>query len=243
MKKALLFIIMLTLSFAAGICHGLTVFAVDNPYIYSAEDQWLLDRDTGEKLFLLPASYYAKLDNIEENYYFVTYNGVQAKIEKDKVSTIGYHTTPKSTICDIQLEEKYRVFTEIRLKKTLGGGESYLVPTSANMIFLGVYPIDEDTTWYYVGYEDKKGYLNPEFTTKAEISFEKFEPEVKESEQNSGIDSSNSDGKKSTIIDSIKNNSLVKILIISGLCLILVVLIILIFVPSKHRKNRYYYEE
>ena len=100
--------------------------------------------------------------------------------------------------------------------------------------------------WYYVRYEEKTGYLLPEFTTVPEITFDEFVPDVNEENNDEIIakeDEEPEPGTDANFIDKIKNNDLVKILLISGLCLVLVVLIILIFIPSKHRKNRYYYEE
>ncbi|MFA6866800.1 MAG: hypothetical protein WCR54_04705 [Clostridia bacterium] len=243
MKKIVVLFFLIIISVLAGVSYGGVVLALDMPYVYNENDVWLLDRDTGEKLFVLPSTYYAKLDNIDDIYYMVTFNGVKAKIEKDKVSTIGYHTTPKSTICDIQIAEKYRVFAEIKLKATMNGTEDVLVSTNANLIFLGEYNI-EDKVWYYVSFEEKKGYLQPEFTTIPEMKFDKFLPEINESQPVvDKIDTEPTKDDEKSFLDDLKNNDLAKILVISGLCLVLVVLIILIFVPSKHRKNRYYYEE
>lgn len=213
-----------------------TAYAVDFPYIVIDGEVWLLDRVTGSRIFVLPDSYYAKIDNLDDNYYYVTFNGVSGKIEKTLVSTIGYHTTAVGTIMDMQVGEKYRIFTEIKLKSTMdSGGTDIEVPTNGSLIFLGKYPSTD--MWYYVKYNEVCGYIRAEFTTQPELVIPAFVPEAKPVV--------NPDPETPDPIggETESTPNLTKILIITGLCFVLIILIILIFRPNKNKKNRYYYEE
>ena len=49
-------------------------YAQDTPFVVIEKDVWLL-REDGERLFLLPETYYAPLVGIDETYYEVTFNG------------------------------------------------------------------------------------------------------------------------------------------------------------------------
>jgi|GEM_PF-849464 hypothetical protein len=213
-----------------------TAFALDFPYIVVEGEVWLLDRSSGNRIFILPETYYAKIDNLDDNYYYVTFNGVQGKVDKSKVSSIGYHTTATGTIQDMQISEKYRIFTGIKLKSTMdSSGTDIEVPTNGTFIFLGKYPADD--MWYYVKYNEICGYIRAEFTTQPNLVIPAFVPEQKPAPQ----PDENPDENGGTKLEP--SDDLIKILVISGLCVVLAVIIILIFRPGKNRKNRYYYEE
>ena len=62
-------IIAFIIVFLAGITVAPTAFAVDIPYVVIGENVWLLDVESGSRLFLLPETYYAKISNLDENFY------------------------------------------------------------------------------------------------------------------------------------------------------------------------------
>lgn len=211
-------------------------YALDFPYIVIEGEVWLLDRTTGNRIFLLPETYYAKIENLDDSYYYVTFNGIPGKVDKTIVSSVGYHTTATGTIQDLQVGEKYRIFTGINLKTTMDStGTDIEAPTAGSLIFLGKYPSIE--MWYYVKYNESCGYIRAEFTTQPNLVIPAFVPEQKPLPAE--------EGKPQQVGDSIieKTSDLTKILIISGLCVVLAVIIVLIFRPNKNKKNRYYYEE
>lgn len=211
-------------------------YALDFPYIVIEGEVWLLDKSTGNRIFILPESYYAKIDNLDESYYYVTFNGVSGKVDKTKVSSVGYHTTASGTIQDLQVGEKYRIFTGIKLKTTMdSAGADVEVPTDGSLIFLGKYPSTD--MWYYVKYNESCGYIRAEFTSQPNMVIPAFVPEA---EPTPTPDEKPKDDEGNIIT---KTSDLTKILVISGLCLGLAVIIILIFKPNKNKKNRYYYEE
>jgi hypothetical protein len=237
--KKIIVVILLILINMCFIAPFATAYALDFPYIVVDGEVWLLDSTTGGRIFLLPDTYYAKIDNLDENYYYITFNGVSGKVEKTLVSTIGYHTTAVGTIQDINVGEKYRIFTEIKLKSSMdSSGTDIEVPTSESLIFLGKYPSTD--MWYYVKYNEICGYIRAEFTTQPDLVISPFVPEeeeivIVEEDTETLVDD--------TVIDNPFNTDLVRILVISGLCFVLVILIILIFRPSKGKSNRYYYED
>ncbi|MBR2479785.1 MAG: hypothetical protein IKB56_00580, partial [Clostridia bacterium] len=59
------------------------------PHVVIEADIWLYD-DKGEKIFMLPKSYYARINNLDDTYYYVTFNGVAGKIKKNEVRAVGY---------------------------------------------------------------------------------------------------------------------------------------------------------
>lgn len=206
-------------------------YAADVPYIVIGEDVYLSDSETGRKLFLLPPTYYAAIDGMDEEFYYVTFNGVGGKVSKNSVSVVGYHTVAPGTVQEIKIDPEYSVFTEIKLKETMEGkGEEYPVPTNESMFFLGKYPSEE--MWYYVKYNDKCGYLKAEYTTAPDISTGVFVPEEKDVPVAEPEDPNSSDG-----------GNITKILVITGVCVAVVAVIVIIFLPKKKGGNKYYYED
>lgn len=211
-------------------CSGSAASAVDMPYVVIGENIWLLDRENGAKLFLLPESYYARIDNMDESYYYVTFNGVAGKVDKTSVSTTGYPAEADGTLKELRIDPKYSVFTEIKLKSNMENGEDIPVPVSADLLFLGKYPADE--MYYYVKCGEIRGYIGAGYTTVPELEIPTFSPVKDEPEELPKKDEKEKNG-----------NNLIKILVITGLSVVLVVLLIIIFRPRKKGANKYYYED
>lgn len=194
---------------------------------------WLLRSDTGSRLFLLPETYYARVENLDEEFYYVTFNGIGGKVERSTVSSIGYHTEATGTICELRLDPKFSYFTEIRLKGSMDGGSAdATAPVSGSFLFLGKYPTDSDL-WYYVRYNDVCGYLKAEFTTSPDLYIAPFVPEPKPETDEEPIE----------VIEEKNDGRLVKILVISGASVAAVVLLVVLFRPRKKGAHRYYYED
>lgn len=217
------------------VCFGQkdVAFALDFPYIVIGENVWLLKKETGTRLFLLPETYYARVDNLDDEFYYVSFNGIAGKVDRTSVSSVGYHAEAPGTICELRIDAKYSFFTEIRLKGSMDGGSpDATAPVSGSFLFLGKYPTDADL-WYYVRYEDVCGYLKAEFTTAPDLTFPVFVPEQKPVEEDPVTPQKEDEQDK----------NLVKILVISGLSVAAVVLLIVLFRPRKKGAHRYYYED
>ncbi len=208
-------------------------YAQDAPYIVIGENVWLLDKQ-GEKLFLLPETYYAPIEGIDETYYTVVFNGVTGKVARNVVSVTGYGDKASETLQLLHISEKYASFTGLKLKVSPDGkeeGENF-VPVGEAFTYLGSYPTGENV-WYYVCYGDKYGYVLSDFCDKkAEIPV--FEPIKKEEEEKEN-------GQDETMPKT-KDDNLLKILVISGVAVTVVVLLLVLILPRKGKKTRYYYE-
>lgn len=235
MKRALIFLIglfVLTLTVSMPI-KTYDAKAVDLPYVVVGKDLWLLSKSSGQRLFLLPESYYARIDNIDDTFYYVTFNGVSGKVEKNLASTIGYHTEADGTMQELRIDSKYSIFTEIKLKSTMEGSSTDIpVPVDGSLIFIGKYLLTEE--WYYVKYDNHYGYIKAEFTNKPTLSINAFIPAVKPMAIG---------GDEGTVEKEVENNRVVKVLVITGLSVVLIIILVVLFRPGKNNKHRYYYEE
>ena len=235
MKKAK--IIFATLAFVCVLFFyphfGERAKAVDLPYVVVGKDLWLLEKTNGQRLFLLPESYYARIDNIDDTFYYITFNGVSGKVEKELASTIGYHTEADGTMQELRIDSRYSIFTEIKLKSSMEGSSVDIpVPVDGSLIFIGKYALSED--WYYVKYDNSYGYIKAEFTNKPKLEINTFIPKVKPAEiteEPVGESEEPMEGK------------LVKILIITGLSVVLMIILICLRSPGRKNKRRFYYEE
>ncbi len=215
-------------NFARKIFSESYAFCADLPFVEIGEETWIYDEVSGKKIFLLPTGYYAAMENIVEGYYVIRFNGIKGKVNKEKVSVVGYDGTPPDTIKELQLDEKYLIFSEIRLKTSMEGGEEFLVPTNDSIIFLGKYPTDEEM-FYYVRHGDNTGYISAEYTSLPDIVIDPFSPDtgdipILSPPTEEGMD-------------------VTKILVITVVCIAIAVLVVIIFLPKKKGKHRYYYED
>lgn len=208
-------------------------YAVSTPYAVIGEDVWLL-AENGNKLFLLPRTYYAKIDRMDDGYYYVSFNGVSGKITKTSVSVVGYDKDVKETRTIIKIASEYSVFTEIKLRDSLDGEVKEVeatAPTSEPLTYLGTYE-QGDKIWYYVTYGGEYGYVLNTYTDSPNLSFEPFSPVEEKSEEKIEEPTEKSKSKRS---------DLVKIIVISAVSAVAVILIIVLFLPRKGKKHHYYY--
>ena len=229
-KLAAFFAIILIFGLFATTTVGTFAVAVSTPYAVIGDDVWML-AESGEKLFLLPKTYYARIDKMDETFYYVTFNGVSGKVPKTSVSVVGYDKAVKDTQTIIRIAPEYAVFTEIRLKTTIEGeeGETLTAPTGEPLTYIGTYKQGE-SIWYYVSYGGKYGYVLNTYTDTPEISVGEFLPVV-DGESNADKEEEKKD----------EQPELVKVLVISGVSAAVLILIIILFLPRKNKKHKYYY--
>ncbi len=229
-KLAALFAIVLLFGLSSCALVEIAAQAVSTPYAVIGDDVWML-AESGEKLFLLPKTYYARIDKMDETYYYVTFNGVSGKVPKTSVSVVGYDKAVKDTQTIIRVAPEYSVFTEIKLKTSLESGESETLtaPTGEALTYAGTYKQGE-TVWYYVSYAGNYGYIQNIYTDTPEMSFAEFLPEKDEEKPKE-----EEEEKKE------EQPELVKVLVISGVCAAVLILIIILFLPRKNKKHKYYY--
>jgi hypothetical protein len=236
MKK--LFALAVYIFIAAGIfCISVGIsdseaHALSVPYAVIGDDVWLSDSE-GTKLFLLPSTYYAQIESMDDNFYYIVFNGVRGKIPKGSVSVVGYEYEVKQTARTLQIASEYSVFTEIKLKSCLEGASTYeaTIPCDQSFTFIGIYK-QGDTVWYYVTYGGKYGYIKNTYTDTPQIVFDDFVPEKTPTEENEPITEGNEDEKKPELI---------KILVIGGASAIAVIFVIVLFIPHKGKRHKYYY--
>ena len=205
-------------------------FATDSPYIVVGENVWLCG-EQGEKIFLLPESYYAAVVGIDETYYTVVFNGVSGKVPKASVSVVGYHEQAAGTAQTLHVSEKYSAFTGLKLRlspDTSADSDEAFVPVGEPFTYLGAYPT-ADGTWYYVCYGEAYGYVLSDFCDRT-VEIKPFVPEQK---TESPIEEEEEEKKE---------DGLLKILVVSGVAVTIVILLLVLILPRKGKKTRYYYE-
>lgn len=116
MKKTILYLAWILVLLPALFCLRAPAHAATGtPHVVVSGEVWLLD-ENGVKLFLLPDTYYARINNLDDGYYYITFNGVSGKVSKNVVSTTGYHATAKGTTAELQVNKDYVEFVSINLK-------------------------------------------------------------------------------------------------------------------------------
>ena len=220
---------------------SLSAFAADTPHIAVSGEVWLLSSE-GSRLFMLPDTYYARINNLDDSFYYVTFNGVSGKVDKNTVSTVGYHTAAAGTMRDINISAEYAEFTAINLKSSpdLSAENTAQVPVSAAITFLGVYPTDT-AVWYYVKYEQFYGYLRADRTSMPTPEIRPFVPEQAPADApTSAPEDDGDDGK--TVLDALDDKEL-KIIIIVGLAVPALAVVILLFRSKGGKRSRERYED
>lgn len=236
MLKKILLILVVAVSLLYLCPLSQTAFSLTTPHIVIETEVWLLDIESGKRIFLLPVTYYAKIDNMDDNFYYVTFNSIKGKIEKNIVATVGYHTQASGTMQELKVHSQYSDFVTIALRSSMDStADNIVVPVNESFIFLGEFPLTE--MWYCVKYDDKIGYIKATRTTIPEIEIPAFIPETKEHEKPLALEQQKKD--KSFL----KNPDTLRVVIIVGLSIPAIALIILLFKPQKPKRQRYYYEE
>ncbi|NLO64234.1 MAG: SH3 domain-containing protein [Clostridiales bacterium] len=237
MKKALLIACLMMFSLFA-ILPGLPAQAsVGTPHIVVSGEVWLLD-ENGNRLFLLPDTYYARINNLDDAYYYITFNGVSGKVSKNVVTTTGYHTTAKGTLAELRVSEAFIEFVSINLKASPGITAENVValPVTESFTFLGEYPTSEGV-WYYVKYNQHYGYIRSDRTNIPDMNIEAFVPEPAPSEPTQETPEPEKPIKE--LINGLEGNTL-RIIVIVALAIPALIIIFILFRPSKGRKEKYY---
>ena len=211
--------------------------AAGTPHIVVSGDVWLSDAE-GVRLFMLPNTYYARINNLDENYYYVTFNGVSGKVNKNEVSTVGYHTQATGTLRDLTIAEEYSEFTAINLKTSpdLGAENAVAVPVTATVTFIGTYPTSSGM-WYYVKYEQFYGYIRAERTETPEMIIPDFVPEPEPDTETSAPPSENEEDEG--VLSALESREL-QIVIIVGLAIPAIAIVVLLFRPRAGKREKYY---
>lgn len=225
-------ILIVIFCFAAALCiPKAPAEAASAPHVVVHGEVWLLDAD-GTRLFLLPDTYYAKISNLDDSFYYVVFNGISGKVDKNSASTTGYHAVATGTMREIRISKDYADVSAMFLKKApaMTADAVSSVPYDTSFTFLGHYPVDKEI-WYYVSYNGHYGYIRSDrtdfplelgtFTPEAEA----VAPPVEEPPAESA--------------DSVLKNKTLRILIIIGVCVPALLVVFLIFRSGKIRKEKY----
>lgn len=237
LKKFVLFLIVIIACLVCNIPLAGYSYALSTPHIIITEGVWLLDIESGSRLFLLPDTYYAQIDNMDNNFYYITFNGVAGKVEKSIVATVGYHTQATGTMQEIKIHSQYYDFKTIILKSSMDlSSEDFFLPVDESFIFLGQYPLAE--MWYCIRYNDNIGYIKALRTTLPELEIPNFVAEY----ETDTVEPATIEKPEQPPIN-FKDPSILRILIIIGLSIPALLIIFLLFRPQKGKKTRYYYSE
>ena len=209
-----------------------TIVAIaDNstPHVEIVGTVWLYD-ERGEKIFLLPESYYARINNLDEVYYYVTFNGVSGKVKKNEVRALGYEFQATGTTADLTINGDFSDFYGLQLKKHPDTQSDSLltIPLSAPFTFVGKYPTDSGETWYYVKYENVMGYVKASRTSAPTLEIPTFTPEV----ATPPAPGDSQEEVKSELKESLSTE--LKIIIIVGLAVPAIAIVVLIFTKKRN---------
>ena len=212
---------------------GGTAYADGTPHIKVEGEVWMAD-DQGVRLFTLPESYYIRINNLDESFYYITFNGVSGKVDKNSVVTVGYHTEAPGTQKDLTISDEFGEFSAINLKSSPDvASESVCeVPIDATIVFIGEYPKEE--LWYYVRYGETYGYVRAGRTDMPTPDYPAFVPEP-EPDLPASADPDGSAEPEDA------EDTVLKIVVIAGLAIPALALIIFLF--RRGGKRRYRYED
>ena len=208
------------------------------PHVIITENVWLCS-SSGDRLFLLPNTYYAEITGMDETFYFVTFNGVSGRVEKNEVTTVGYHTKADGTMRDMKVDEAFSEFPTINLKSRPDLASTNLVamPTNANFTFVGRFPLEKEL-WYAVRFDQYFGYIRAARTNIKDITFEDFKPQEAPVIANP-VDESNGSGSEILKGDGTTSSSTLKIILVVGLIVPAVLIVFLVFKPKGDRTPRH----
>lgn len=236
-----LVLFVLAFSAAAAVLYpaGGACAATSTPHIVVSGEVWLLN-ESGEKLFLLPDTYYARINNLDDAYYYVTFNGVSGKVSKNVVSTTGYHTTALGTSTEMQIDSKYVEFVSINLKSqpNVASDNVIALPVTDSFTFIGQYPTS-DGMWYFVKYNQYCGYIRSERTSVPDIKIAAFRPEVEPTQNTPETPPQEKPDGISQFFNGLEGNTL-RVVVIAALAVPAIIVIFVLFRPKKGRKEKYY---
>lgn len=237
MKKVLfVFSLLIALSFGllvpATPAHAETASA---PHIIIPDNVWLCS-SSGDRLFLLPKTYYAEITGMDETFYFVTFNGVAGRVEKTEVTTVGYHTKADGTMRDMKVDDAFSEFPAINLKSRPDLASTNLVamPTTANFTFVGRFPLDKEL-WYAVRFDQYFGYIRASRTNIKDVTFDDFVPQEAPVIANP-VENPDENGQNNT--GGATSATTLKIVLVVGLIVPAVLIVFLIFKPRGDRAAR-----
>lgn len=239
MKKVIIFLALVLMSISPIYPQALYAFAAaSTPHVVISGEVWLLG-ENGNKLFLLPDTYYARINNLDEAYYFITFNGVSGKVSKNVVSTTGYHTTATGTTAELQVSSDYLEFVSINLKSepSVAAANVAAMPVTDSFTFIGEYPTG-DGSWYYVKYNQFLGYIRSDRTNIPDITISAFVPEAAPADPVSA--EPEKEGNPVTDLFNGLEGNTVRIIVIVALAVPALILIFILFRPKKGKKEKYY---
>jgi hypothetical protein len=234
------FMLFLTATFFT-IHHSPTTVAgaqTSTPHIVAGENVWFLN-DDGERLFLMPKTYFARINNMDETHFFITFNGLNGKVARDSVSTTGYHLDARGTAVNAFIDGQFADFItnfSLRARPDRLSATAHDVPIRQEFTILGQYPAGNEV-WYYVrvlnGANAAFGYVLSERTTVKELTYEPFVPEVLVTANQPPAPEPPTGGGG---VFAGANGNAFRILTVIGLCVPVVLILFLLFKPNRNRK-------
>lgn len=251
MRKSLLFAIIILLFCGFTLSPYMTVLAASQEY-FTVESDNVIFIDTrntetinDDKEFIVPKTYYLLKtgEQPSQSYYYVEYKGIKGKVKKDSL------TAPRS----LEIEKPYYEDT-LQINTSLSFVLIYSAPSNLSTLdytfnrsnnptfdFIGIMPDKDDTDkiWYYVSYTKDEanmtGYILSADTDKPNLAAS-ITPHP-DSLKNSTSPSPSQSNKPSENDPNEPSNDLLRIILILGISVPAVIVVFLLFRPS--RKSSY----
>lgn len=194
------------------------------------------DKELTEKMFILPYSYYVKVESELENVYKVSYgDGVSGEPKiigyVDKKSLFISENIPLTPfyICKVSTKNSDVLFNDYTLNKPY-----FNIPNQSLLIFYGELITDKNTTLCYCYYDSKLGYIdknslnnysvpiNPDPIVEGDNLGENSEPTIKPNPNNE---------------NNFYLSENLQIIIIVGISIICISVVYALFKPTKNKTN------
>jgi len=237
------------------ICFLMTCFTF-NPVMASAEEEvyLLIDRDNvylyadsykKPPLFILPTTYYVKvIESLDEYYYLVEYNGIQGLVKSSEVSSkteTNVHD-PYYTSLNISAH----ISTHLYKRPSFADAEdSGIVAYGLSLTYLGKISGEKGTygtsTWFAVLYSGSIYYIHSAMTENLDLLEKSISPHPNSLSSTPSEESSKTSEKKDP--DSSSSVDIVRILLIVGMFVPIVIILVVLFRPKRKRSRRESREE
>jgi len=252
MKKFVISILAIILIVTATA--GVSILSAEESDVYYQikDDVVLFDGNDTDMTVVLPAGYWLKKESVDaiKGHIIASYNGYVVRFKQsDEVGMSKKSNFKSDTVLQYVHDKKLNVkFGGISLSKDadLSKGTGVTLTKDASLTFLSRTNNRKGEVVYLVITDAKQaGYVDASITTDAGIVV----PEWKEPEPvdppNTDNDNNNNNGggtigPDESKGDKLPTNNVVKIVLIVAICLLAVILVFLIFKPTRTKKNGRY---
>lgn len=215
--------------------------ATSNEYYKVTSNDVVFYNEDNNELFIVPNSYYLLKtgEQLTGDYYYVSYQGIDGKVLKTSVGTSVFDIEDPYYLNVVNLDKTFLLICSI--PSLTAEDPIYISDITRNFNFIGV-TSDVSTTdkWYYVSYTSganlRYGYIISSDTTKPELAttIPAFVEEPINTDSPSPSTTLNPDTPEEP------TNNLLRVLLILGISIPAVIVVFLLFRPSKGKGSNYH---